>query len=206
IGDLTGVAEGDFLRFEGGQWINDQLALTDITQAMVTQHQAALSINWSQIVGEPSIPADLNDLTDVDLTTTPPGPGDVLTFNGSQWVPEAGGGGGGGASFLGDLQDVDAPYPNPGDVLMWDGYGWVNEQPASTSSGGLQFVDEFVVSGADATDITISGLDLDSDHSYFLQIDLLGASAGTATLSIFFNGDTTAANYERMLVSNGSNA
>jgi len=49
IGDLTAAAEGDFLRFKGGQWINDRLALTDITQAMVTQHQAALSIAASQI-------------------------------------------------------------------------------------------------------------------------------------------------------------
>lgn len=51
IGDLSGSAEGDFLRFDGTDWVNDQLALADITQAMVVQHQAALSINWSQLTG-----------------------------------------------------------------------------------------------------------------------------------------------------------
>lgn len=51
IGDLSGAATGDFLRFNGTDWVNDQLAISDITQAMVTQHQAALSINWSQMTG-----------------------------------------------------------------------------------------------------------------------------------------------------------
>lgn len=49
IGDLSGSAAGDFLRFDGSVWVNDQLALGDITQAMVTQHQAALSIAAAQI-------------------------------------------------------------------------------------------------------------------------------------------------------------
>lgn len=51
IGDLSGAAAGDFLRFDGGEWINDDLHVGDITQTMVTQHQAALAINWSQLVG-----------------------------------------------------------------------------------------------------------------------------------------------------------
>lgn len=49
IGDLSGAAEGDFLRFDGDDWVNDQLALSDITQGMVTQHQAALALTASQI-------------------------------------------------------------------------------------------------------------------------------------------------------------
>jgi hypothetical protein len=49
IGDLSGAATGDFLRFNGTDWVNDQLHLSDITQAMVTQHQAALAITASQI-------------------------------------------------------------------------------------------------------------------------------------------------------------
>lgn len=49
IGDLSSAATGDFLRYDGTVWINDQLALSDITQTMVTQHQAALSIAAAQI-------------------------------------------------------------------------------------------------------------------------------------------------------------
>lgn len=49
LADLSGSALGDFLRFDGTDWVNDQLALGDITQSMVTQHQAALTIAASQI-------------------------------------------------------------------------------------------------------------------------------------------------------------
>lgn len=130
IGDLSSAATGDFLRFRSGEWVNDDLSTTDITQTMVTQHQAALSIAYSQLTGAPSIPSDLDDLSDVDLST-PPSTNDVLTFNGSSWVASPpSGGGGGGSLTLNDLLDVDAIYPNPGDVLTWDGYTWVNEAPS----------------------------------------------------------------------------
>jgi hypothetical protein len=83
IGDLSGSALGDFLRFDGSDWVNDQLALSDITQAMVTQHQAALSISWSQLTGAPP---SLDDLFDVDAPA--PTDGDVLTWNdaSSEWI------------------------------------------------------------------------------------------------------------------------
>lgn len=49
IGDLSGAALGDFLRYDGTDWVNDQLGTADITQTMVTQHQAALAILAAQI-------------------------------------------------------------------------------------------------------------------------------------------------------------
>lgn len=55
IGDLSGAAAGDFLRFDGTEWINDTLVPSDITQVMVTQHQAALSIAYSQLTGAPTV-------------------------------------------------------------------------------------------------------------------------------------------------------
>lgn len=47
-------------------------------------------------------PIDLDDLTDVDTTTTPPMTGDVLTYDGTEWTPAAPTGGGSG-TFLGAL-------------------------------------------------------------------------------------------------------
>lgn len=131
IGDLSSAAAGDFLRFDGTEWINDQLALGDITQAMVTQHQTALSINWSQLVGTPP---SLDDLFDVDAPS--PADGDVLTWNdgSSEWIAAAPTGGGGSPQYLDDLLDVDVPYPVVGDVLTWDGYAWVNEAPTGGGS------------------------------------------------------------------------
>jgi hypothetical protein len=43
---------------------------------------------------------NLNKLSDVDLVTTPPVTGNVLEFDGTHWVPAAGGGGGGGAGTV----------------------------------------------------------------------------------------------------------
>lgn len=49
-------------------------------------------------VPTPSTPA-LGDLTDVDLTT-PPASGDVLGFNGNEWVPQTPSSGGGGVNVV----------------------------------------------------------------------------------------------------------
>lgn len=68
------------------------------------------------------------------------------------------------------------------------------------AAGGLwDFVGDFAVAGAAATDLTITGLNLDADEMYCVIANLSGAAAGAATLNVFFNGDTTAANYRRSL-------
>lgn len=64
IGDLSGAAAGDFLRFDGSEWGNQQLGLGDITQGMVTQHQAALSIDWGQLTNTP----DFSGSADIQYT------------------------------------------------------------------------------------------------------------------------------------------
>lgn len=83
IGDLSGAAAGDFLRFDGSVWANDQLSPADITQTMVTQHEAALDIDWSQVSGAPVIPTVISDMTDVDVSA--PVAEQVLVWDGSNW-------------------------------------------------------------------------------------------------------------------------
>ncbi len=55
IGDLSGAAEGDFLRLRSGLWVNDQLDTSDILSSMVTQHEGDLTIDWSQLTGVPPL-------------------------------------------------------------------------------------------------------------------------------------------------------
>lgn len=55
IGDLSAAAIGDFLRYDGTQWVNDQLSNADV---------AGLNINWSQLVSIPALVDDLAGLTD----------------------------------------------------------------------------------------------------------------------------------------------
>lgn len=72
-----------------------------------------------------------------------PAPGDVLTWDGTQWVPNPGGGGGGITQLTQDVlagpgigsqaatvvglqtRPVSNAAPNVGDVLTWDGTQWV---------------------------------------------------------------------------------
>ena len=68
---------------------------------------------------------------------------------------------------------------------------------AAAGGGALEFVGEAIVTGSAATDLTLSGLDLDADEHYFLDFTGLNATGSTAQLSVYFNGDTTATNYWR---------
>jgi len=74
----------------------------------------------------------LDDLTDVDTSTSPPGSGDALVFDGttSTWVPGAP-----GATSIDDLTDVDTSTTAPAlnDILVWDGTNWV---PTTNTGGG----------------------------------------------------------------------
>jgi concanavalin A-like lectin/glucanase superfamily protein len=152
IGDLTGAAEGDFLRFRSGEWVNDDLSNTDITQVMVTQHQAALDIDWSQLSNVSAMIDSLGALTDPgadrivfwdesanDLAFLTVGTG--LNLSGTTLEAT---GSGGGAQYLDDLLDVNALYPTVGDVLTFDGAEWINS--ASSAGGGTLLFGESDVS------------------------------------------------------------
>jgi hypothetical protein len=162
IGDLTGAAEGDFLRFRSGEWVNDDLGTADITQVMVTQHQAALSIAYSQLTGTPAIPSELDDLTDVNASS--PATGDVLTFDGAEWVPEAPTGG--GSSTLSTLNDVDLYLPSAGDILTFDGYLWTNQQPASSAGIGSIVYQDGTVPAGNTVANTTAETTLDSQYLF----------------------------------------
>jgi hypothetical protein len=63
-------------------------------------------------------------------------------------------------------------------------------------SGALQLVGSYTVSGAAVTTFTISGLDLTSDGSYLVAHSFKNATASLSVISAYFNGDTTATNYD----------
>lgn len=80
-----------------------------------------------------ALPSDLNDLSDVTLTS--PSSGQILKYDGAKWVN--GSGGGGGASALTDLTDVSFYDEQDGQVLTYDANSglWVNANP---TGGGMQ--------------------------------------------------------------------
>ena len=137
--DTTTVApiSGDHLEWNGTNWVpavpghtveaNDLTAAVvwanvpdaNITQSSVVQHEAALTITESQISDLQAyvLPTDSIDiLADVDTTTLAPSTSDVLSWNGTNWVPTAVGAPGAHASthislgsdeIDGDVLDID---------------------------------------------------------------------------------------------------
>jgi len=61
--------------------------------------------------------------------------------------------------------------------------------------GALQFMGESVVTGSASTTLTISGLDLDSDEHYLVELKLQNAGSSLMTLRLTYNADTTVTNY-----------
>jgi hypothetical protein len=67
---------------------------------------------------------------------------------------------------------------------------------ASGSAGAMTYIGAATVSGAAATTLAISGLDLDADTLYFVQIEVGNATGSALILSLYYNADTTATNYD----------
>lgn len=93
-----------------------------------------------------AVSLSLNNLVGVDAQF--PSLNQVLTFDGSEWVPQASqGGGGGGATTLDDLTDVTITDPANNEPLVYDADSgqWVNgseplppEPPVQPCSGGTE--------------------------------------------------------------------
>ena len=93
----------------------------------------------------------LNELTDVVIGT--PTTGQVLKYDGTNWINDTDATGGvGGAFTLDELTDVVIGTPTTGQVLKYDGTNWVND----TDSGGANTLDEL-------TDVNIIGTPTEND-------------------------------------------
>jgi hypothetical protein len=71
----------------------------------------------------------IDDLTDVDTTTAAPSTGDLLKWDGTNWIPTT--------LSVDNLSDADTSTASPttGQILSWDGSNWV---PAAGASAGSQ--------------------------------------------------------------------
>jgi len=130
--DLTNVAvntpvTGQVLKWDGTNWtnstdeggteINSLSDVQDVTIADIAQNQI---LKWDGTVWVNSNNG-LENITGVSISL--PSAGDVLTFNGVDWVnlpdPEP-------SVFIEDLLDVNINTPITGDILSWDGVSWSN--------------------------------------------------------------------------------
>jgi hypothetical protein len=108
LNDLTDVIvwvpdEGEFLKYDGTEWVNDNIAISNVTGL-----QAQLD----------TIPDNIDDLDDVKIVGTP-SEGEALVYQSGFWSR-----GTAGASTLDELDDVQIPTPSSGAVLQYNGAYW----------------------------------------------------------------------------------
>jgi hypothetical protein len=135
------LSSGDALLFDGTIWRNRPIELADIVDydgnIYATAAQGALADSSLQPGSDVSVLTNnvgyltgdsiLNDLLDVIAVT--PDAGDVLRWDGSEWVnsPDSI-----DTLTLDDVTDVDVSGAVPGQILTFDGTGWI----ASGANGG----------------------------------------------------------------------
>lgn len=142
--DTTGASAGQVLKYDGSKWVPaadvttggggtdaDTLDGQDSTYYLnwnnVTNKPTLFSGVYSDLTGIPTIPADVNELTDVDGLL--------------------GSGAGGGATSLGGLTDVVNTAPTDGQVLKWDSTNntWAPADDATAGIGGSSYATEAYV-------------------------------------------------------------
>ncbi len=121
--------------------------------------------------------SSLVSLTDVDIAS--PSVGEVLTWDGTHWINNAGGGG--GASVLNDLLDVIVATPAVHQSLFWNGTHWVNRAPALTDVSDVS-----VTSPATGAVLSWNGTAWANG-----QINLGNPSSVTGTLALSSVGNLT---------------
>ena len=88
--NVSGASSGNLLRYDGSEWVDTTLTIpASATVASGTTEVLKFTTSHTGSIAE----LDLGELGDVDLTTTAPTTNDVLQYDGSNWVPAAGGGG-----------------------------------------------------------------------------------------------------------------
>lgn len=109
--DTTIVAPlaNQYLKWNGSAFVNSSIAYSDIsgTPSLST---VATSGSYLDLSNKPSIPNDIGDLTDVDITSTPPTSGQVLKWSGTQWAPADDITSGGGGLNADTLDGFDSTY------------------------------------------------------------------------------------------------
>ena len=123
------------LRLTGSDSSADNVKLTAGSNVTLTRTSAdEITIAATGTGGGAS---NLDDLGDVVITGTPSN-GQVLKFDGTNWVNGTDSTGGGGATALDGLTDVIITgTPTTGQVLKFDGTNWVNGTDATGSGSNL---------------------------------------------------------------------
>ena len=110
---------------------------------------------------------NFNELTDVSYNELDVQIGDTLTWNGTQWVPDADS----TARGLNDLFDV--AYDSSvevGDVLKWNGYEWIPGADSSAPPGGGDLLGVIIDMSIDNDgDLILTHVDTFTENNAFIN-------------------------------------
>lgn len=161
--------------------------------------------DYVDLTNKPTVPTDLSQLTDTNnllsgaaytdtsvdthLNKASAASGQVLGWDGSDYIWVNNAGGGGGATSLGGLTDVSNTTPQTGQILKWNGTEWAPAVDATTGVGGSNYATESYVDqkltergphfSGDYNDLTNTPVLFSGDYN-----DLLNKPAGNADLSL----------------------
>lgn len=112
----------------------------------------------------------LNELGDVNITSV--SNGDIIEWNGNQWVnvPNTSG----GVATFADLTDTTFTALSTGEIVVYDGSSWVNQDFAKTGTGFVDFAidrtDSFTGNNIDIGKITFYALNNTNQRTNFAEI------------------------------------
>ena len=116
VTDLTGLASSNVLKWNttagqdnSGAWVNSFINYSEIVG---TPSLAAVATtgSYNNLTNKPDLVNDISDLSDVDTQGTPPTPGQVLKWDGLKWAPANDATSGGGGLNADTLDGFDSPY------------------------------------------------------------------------------------------------
>lgn len=220
LGEMTPLLN-DVMALESGQVLSvkdNQSATGDESYVTVVYVENVTAVNGQSI----------DVLNDVDTTTVLPSTGDVLTWDGNQWEPQAGGGGavdsvnsqtGVVVLDMDDINDVNASSPNNNDVLKytsstntWTPVNWLSVMYAEFKQGGST-----IVTNGGLTDSSLSltstqaklkagvtGFDITETSPGTIETIVATDATGTTTHTALTLEGLTIANQARFIVNYGT--
>jgi len=147
---ITAPANHQVLKYDTttNKWINSFVSYNNLLN-LPTYPTVATSGSYNDLSNKPIIPNDIDDMSDVDTSTTPPTNGQVLKWLNNKWLPAddiTSGGGGlnadtlqgfGGSYYLdwnnvtskpvyqvSDLDDTSVSDVTAGQIIQWTGLTW----------------------------------------------------------------------------------
>ncbi len=168
---ITAAATGEVLRYNGSAWVDAQLAYTDLSGTPTNVSSFTNDAGYLvDITAEP-----IGDLSNVVLTSATTG--DVLSYNGTNWVNSAAPPADISGSSINALNDVDTATspPSNGEGLIWNSTSG-NWEPGTVSAGPVAL--------DDLTDVTITAAATGEVLQYngSAWVNVANSSGGSSTL------------------------